>query len=173
MRTRTIILVIAFTAMTAAVAFAGSDILGRDVAEMGVFEEVSGTLAYEESEWSLKNSFGTYELHLGPIGHEGSLPFADGADATTYGFVLEEHIAPISVTTVDGTYEFWSESRNPGWAGEGERRNAVADRPADAPVARGKSVDNREMTQSFGSGSARQDSDRGYRNQDLRPGRGR
>ena len=172
MRTRTIIMVIALTAITATVAFAGSDILGRDVAEAGVLDEVSGTLACNDAEWFLKSPDGTYELHLGPVGHDGSLPFVDGAEATTYGFVLEGHIAPMSVTTADETYDFWGESRDPGWAGNGERQNAVADRPADAAVGRGKAVADGEMIQRSGSGLAREDTGRGYRKQDLRQGRG-
>jgi len=172
MRTQTFILVVAITAMTATVAFAGSDILGRTVAETGVLEHASGTLQYNNGEWFLENSIGTYELHLGPLGHD-TLPFTNGAEATTYGFVLKEHIAPVSVATGNETYEFWREERYPGWAGEGERQNVASDRPEDAPVARGKAVDDNEMNRRSNSGFSRENTERGFQNQDLRPGRGR
>ena len=147
MRTRTMMMVVALAAIVALGVFAGDEILGRDVARGGSLQDVSGSLLYDGNEWFLTDAATTYELHMGPYGHDETLPFVDGAGAVVQGFVLDEHIAPLQVITGSETHEFWHESRYPLWAGNGALRNA--------------------------GGSARDDFEPAYRNQDLRPGRGR
>ena len=174
MRTRTVMMVIALGAVLVFGAFAGDEILGRDVARGGELRTVSGSLLYDRDEWLIDASSGTFELHMGPLGHDETLPFADGSAAVVRGFALGEHLAPIWVATGDETYEFWFEERFPRWAGDGARRNAdEAERddsgarrlamdepsPVDAPV--------------FGGGFERDGFEPAYRNRIGRPGRGR
>ena len=174
MRTRTVMMAIALGAVLVFGAFAGDEILGRDVARGGELRTVSGSLLYERNEWFIDASAGTFELHMGPLGHDETLPFVDGSAAVVRGFALGEHLAPIWVATGDETYEFWFEERFPRWAGNGARRNAdEAERddfgarrlamdepsPADAPV--------------LGGGFEREGFEPAYRNRTDRPGRGR
>ena len=125
MRTRTMVMVIALGAIAAAGAFAEEELRGRDVARDGRLATVSGVLRYDGSEWFLAANDGSFELHLGPFGHDESLPFTEGAEVIVRGFVLGEHIAPLWVTAGDETYDFWHEMRYPRWAGSGARMSAV------------------------------------------------
>ncbi|TVQ17829.1 MAG: hypothetical protein EA382_18410 [Spirochaetaceae bacterium] len=174
MRTRTVMMVIAIGAVLASGAFAGDEILGRDVARGGELRTVSGSLLYDRNEWFIDASSGTFELHMGPLGHDEGLPFVDGSAAVVRGFALGEHIAPIWVATGDETYEFWFEQRFPRWAGEGARRNAdEADR--DDYGARRLAMDDPAPASSsgFAGGFDRDGFEPAYRNQTQRPGRGR
>jgi len=112
-------------------------------------------MRYMNKEWFLECEETTYELHMGPIGHEGELPFREGTTTSVSGFVYGEHIAPIVVANQGTESRFWNENRTPSWAGQGDRRNAVTDPEsgANAPEPR--------------SGLA----ERGYRN--APPGAGR
>jgi hypothetical protein len=101
------------------------------------------------------------------VGREGGFSFSDGATAQVHGFVTPDHIAPISIVSAGRTAEFWHADRYPLWAGSGDRRNAVD----PATGARAAADDDTR-----GLGAARQTDDTfegGFRNQDLRPGRGR
>ena len=130
--------------------------LGHDVAREGRLMEVVGSLQYQDDEWYLNARGSVYELHMGVIGHEGGTPFSDGATAEVYGFLIPGHIAPIRVVSAGQTVEFWHADGYPLWAGSGERAITADD------VTRGL--------------SAAQDTDetreRGFRNQDSRPGQG-
>ncbi len=99
---------------------------GRTVAEKGIRGSVSGVLVYEKSEWYLKDGNKTYDLHLGLYGHDetktGSL--GEGDSATVEGFILENHIAPVTLVSNGKTYRFRSENGSPLWAGQGNRRNS-------------------------------------------------
>jgi len=67
--------------------------------------------------------------------------------------VMPDHIAPIRVMSGGQTAEFWHADRYPLWAGSGDRRNAV-----DPTTGARATTD-----ETF---------ERGFRNQDLRPGQG-
>ncbi|MDX9802211.1 MAG: hypothetical protein RBT69_12845, partial [Spirochaetia bacterium] len=100
---------------------------GRTVAEKGSRGTVSGTLLYQDSEWYLQAGEKTYDLHMGLYGHDekmtGTMKAGDAAKVD--GFMLEDHIAPVSIVTGGKTYNFRDKSGNPLWAGKGGRRNAV------------------------------------------------
>jgi hypothetical protein len=149
---RTMVVLMVLAAMVATVPLFA--MTGRDVAAEGRLATLSGDLLSEDNEWFLVAPDGRYEIHLGPLGHEGTLPFADGTAATLRGFVLPEHIAPITVSADGQSFEFWHEERYPLWAGSGDRKNAV---------------DDDRLTET----APRLSSDRSFRNQDSRPGRGR
>ncbi len=169
MRTRTkIISVVLATLIVGTVAADAVAEIGRDVASEGRLTDISGSLAYHDNEWFLHAPDGRYEVHMGPFGHDGALAFTEGASVDMRGFVIPEHIAPVTVTIDDHVYEFWHEERYPLWAGTGERQNAVDEHSAD-----------RDDSQGLGRGlamaqeEAREDFEPQYRNQDQRPGRGR
>lgn len=142
--------------------------VGRDVAREGSLTDVVGTLRYQDNEWYLDARGSTYELHMGIFGHEDGLPFSDGATAEVYGFVMPSHIAPIRVVSGGQAVEFWHADRYPLWAGSGERRNAV---DPDTGVRANTAED---AGRGLGaSGNTDDTFERGFRNQDLRPGQGR
>ena len=141
------------------------EIVGRDVAREGNLMDVAGTLQYEDNEWYLNTGADIYELHMGALGHEGGFAFSDGAAADVHGFVMPDHIAPISIVAGGQTAEFWHADRYPLWAGSGQRRNAVD--PATGERA------TTDETRGLGAGRQTDDTfERGFRNQDLRPGQG-
>ncbi len=185
MRTRTIVLTFALSALIAGGVLAGDDVLGRDVARDGAYMSLAGRLLYEHNEWFLRTPESSVELHMGPYGHDESLPFVDGADALVRGFVIPNHMAPISVETGGEQHEFWNEGRYPLWAGSGERRNAVetaarGEAPGrrisalgrSAAAAEGESDDSDEATTPPGW-AWRDDFEPARRNQEARPGQGR
>ena len=142
--------------------------VGRDVAREGNLMDVAGTLQYQDDEWYLEARGSVYELHMGVFGHEGGLPFSDGATAEVHGFVTPDHIAPIRIVSGGQTVEFWHPDRHPLWAGSGERRNAVD--PASG--TRANTAD--DATRGLGASGDTDDTfERGFRYQHLRPGQGR
>ena len=161
-------------------ATADEELVGRDVAREGTLQTVDGTLRYQDDEWYLSAGRRVYELHMGPFGHDESLALRDGSLARVEGFVVGDHIAPLSLVSEGVTHEFWHADRYPLWAGAGNRRNAVdaagqgASRPADAGVR--ALAFNRAGTVAASARTPAQSGDsfeRGFRNQDLRPGIGR
>ena len=177
MRTRTIGMVIALSAILTLGVFAGDAVLGRDVARDGRLVTMSGSLVYEMDEWMLRTGDSSYELHMGPFGHDESLSFTDGADARIRGFVIPDHMAPILVETEGRRYEFWHQGRYPLWAGSGERRHAVEEGPADRDDVDGRRMmflDQEPAPETEPRGWAWEDDfEPARRNQDARPGRGR
>ena len=173
MRTRTMVTGIALIAIVAAGVFASDTVLGRDVARDGSPAVLAGSLVFDQEEWFLRTDEGTYELHMGPLGHDGSLPWSDGSGAVVKGFALPDHLAPISVETDDGTVEFWHESRYPLWAGDGARRNAVEDGHDGLALRRFAPAED-ELTSDAPRGRTERDEQEPlFRNQVARPGRGR
>ena len=142
--------------------------VGRDVALEGSLTDVTGTLRYQDDEWYLNAGGSVYELHLGVFGHEVGLPFSDGATAEVNGFVTSDHFAPIRIASGGQTVEFWHPDRYPLWAGSGERRNAVD--PASGVRANTADDATRGLR---ASGDTDDTFERGFRYQDLRPGKGR
>ena len=100
---------------------------GRTVADKGSRVTVSGTLLYKDSEWYLQSGDNVYDLHLGLYGHDENMTgtMNAGESAKVEGFMLENHIAPVSIVSGGETYNFRDKSGNPLWAGKGVRRNAV------------------------------------------------
>ena len=176
-RTRLISAVIAAFVIFGVAADAAA-LTGRDVARDGELTRLKGTLEYRDNEWFLDTPGGSYEVHMGPLGHEESSAFSTGALAHVWGFAIPEHIAPISVTTDGDVYEFWHEERYPLWAGNGDRRNAAEDRGSDGAGrtegSRGLAVGRAEEQQFPGkSAGSEEELEPRFRNQDQRPGQGR
>lgn len=92
---------------------------GRDVAAAGVFGTVEGFLFTEKGEWYLSSDGTTYEIHMGNLGHSGSIQLEEGAYAKAEAFIMDTHLAPVSLETGENTYHFWTEDRRPVWAGSG------------------------------------------------------
>ncbi len=177
MRTRTTAMVIALSALVVLAAFAGDAVLGRDVARDGSIVTLSGSLLYEMDDWMLSTDDGRYELHMGPYGHDESLPLVAGADAWVRGFAIPGHVAPIQIETAGRRLSFWHQGRYPLWAGSGERRHAVEEGPADRDGIDGRRMmflDQRSEAEAEPRGWAWEDDfEPAYRHQDARPGRGR
>ena len=107
MRTRiTIIAAVLALFVAATITADPAAVIGRDVAQEGSLTDLSGSLVYRDNEWFLNAGDGLYEIHMGPFGHDESLPFTEGAMVEIRGFVLPEHIAPVRVTTGGETYKF-------------------------------------------------------------------
>ena len=195
MRTRMMViaLVLALVAVGAVTADDTAP-LGRDVARDGQLSTVSGTLAYRSEEWFLDAQRESYELHMGPYGHDESLPFISGAEAVVRGFVVPNHIAPITVATSGETHRFWNEGRYPLWAGSGALRNSVTENGGERlgiengrGLAFGRLSDDERLGRAAEAnaiadapqtddGPGRRvaaETEPRFRNRDLRPGQGR
>ncbi len=185
MRTRTMVLILGLSGLIAGGVLAGDAVLGRDVARDGAYASLSGSLLYEHDEWLLETKDASLELHMGPYGHDESLPFVAGAEAMVRGFVIPGHMSPISVETGGEQHDFWHEGRYPLWAGNGERRNAVetaarGEAPGRQIAAVGQSAGATRAETDEGDEAAippgwawRDDFDPARRNREERPGRGR
>lgn len=97
------------------------DPLGREVARYGTMESIRGELRFENGEWYLAGDDVTYELHMGPAGHDTDDLFEQGSRADVRGFVYRDHIAPVLIESTSGPVSFWDEGRYPLWAGSGNR----------------------------------------------------
>ncbi|MBN1525076.1 MAG: hypothetical protein JW904_11365 [Spirochaetales bacterium] len=117
-----------------------ADVVGRDVADNGIEKTLSGTLKSEDGEWYLVSGGATYEVHLGRIGNDLNGGLKDGNAATINGFVLDNHIAPITVESAGKTLAVWTKDRIPSWAGNGDRKNEVT---GNERFDRGSMNDNR------------------------------
>ena len=108
-------------------AFNTADPDGRTVAEKGTKGSVSGILDYADSEWYLKAGDKTYDLHLGLFGHDEktTASLKAGDKAHVEGFILDNHIAPISLSSNGKTYNFRAQDGRPLWSGQGSNRNAA------------------------------------------------
>lgn len=93
------------------------DPVGREVSTHGVLGTLSGTIYTMKDEWFINDSGVSYEMHLGPIGHDNPDMFIDNSQGTARGFIFMDHISPITVDTSYGTFTFWREDRFPLWAG--------------------------------------------------------
>lgn len=179
------VLVLVLSGLIAGGVLAGDDVLGRDVARDGAYSSLSGSLLYEQNEWFLQTDDASLELHMGPYGHDESLPFVDGSETMVRGFVIPGHMSPISVETGGEQYDFWHEERYPLWAGSGERRNAVEEaargeapgrriaavgQSAGTPAAEAEEADEAAIPPGW---AWRDDFEPARQNQDQRPGRGR
>jgi hypothetical protein len=102
------------------------DLLGREVVEKGETTTLSGTLAYDDGEWYLESGEELVQIHLGNQAYLDSigLELTAGEEASVYGFLAENNIAPITITLGADAYRLRDESGFPLWAGAGERRNA-------------------------------------------------
>ena len=96
------------------------DPLGREVAAFGTLKTLDGILQYFHDEWHLEADSVMYELHMGPTGHDSEDLFPQGTAAAVRGFVLNDHISPVSIRTAELEVRYWTEERHSVWAGSGE-----------------------------------------------------
>lgn len=100
-----------------------SDRTGREVAETGALQSLSGTLAEQDGEWYLDAGAGRFLLHLGNESYveETGLDLRAGASAGVRGFVDGEEVSVVSVTVAGETYALRTDDGRPLWAGGGRR----------------------------------------------------
>lgn len=128
--TITLLMVLSVTAGILADDIADKDIVeqGRILTVDGVFEVEDGEHGEhgEHSELYLKTDDTTYTVHLGQEWYTEQIGFPkkSGASATIRGFVVAEHIAPLTIVVQGRTYVFRDENGAPAWAGRGNRDNA-------------------------------------------------
>ncbi|GEM_PF-1873886 len=96
---------------------------GKSLAEQGLLETRSGTLAYRSGEWYLESEEGSYLLHFGNKVYleETGIDLAEGETCTVRGFFLEDEGAVMEATMRGDTYRFRADDGMPLWAGRGER----------------------------------------------------
>ncbi len=102
------------------------DPVGREVSMYGVLGTLTGNIYTMKGEWFINDSGISYEMHMGPIGHDTPDMFIDNTPGTATGFIYKDHIAPITVETANGTFSFWREDGFPLWAGGEGGANRVA-----------------------------------------------
>lgn len=101
-------------------ATAAEEIKGKDVVAGGTVQTLSGTLKADGGhEWLLVTAQETYEMHLGPGAYRESKKFvlSEGQKADVKGFVLEKHIAPITIQTGKAAIVLRNEDGKAAWAG--------------------------------------------------------
>jgi hypothetical protein len=106
---------------------AASEQSGKSVVETGTLGELSGTLAYDGSEWYLETGSARFILHFGNSAYVEStgIDLREGETIDVRGFVSGEEIAVAAARTGDGVYTFRSEDGRPLWAGNGRRDNQI------------------------------------------------
>ena len=153
--TRVLVLSILLIGSAAAGAFA-ADLVGREVVDQGTIGTVNGTLVYHDSEWFIDTEYGLFLVHLG--NHDfvdgTGMELSEGDKATVYGFIAGQDIAAVNVTLGSEVYALRSEDGFPLWAGSGGMRN-------------------QETGEGMGRNRIESTDERGYKNRDDRPGRGR
>lgn len=153
--TRVLVLSILLIGSAAAGVFAG-DLVGREVVDQGTIGTVTGTLVYQDSEWFIDAEEGLFLVHLG--NHDfvdgTGMELIEGDEATVYGFIVDQDIAAVNVTLGAEVYTLRSEDGFPLWAGSGSMRN-------------------QETGEGMGRNRTESTNERGYKNRDNRPGRGR
>ena len=94
------------------------EIKGKDIAKKGTLTDLSGSLKYEGSEWYLVSEEKSFQIHLGPKSYLESINFklTEGDQAEIKGFVLNDHIAPCTITTAGKSIELRDENGRPAWA---------------------------------------------------------
>lgn len=120
------LLVLVIGALVAVALFADGVYTGSDYVRMGKLGSINGTLAEEGGEWYLETAQVTYEVHLGnyEVLYPDGLGLEAGAQATVQGFIYEDQVSAVSVTTAAGTWKFRSVEGTPLWAGRGQGQNA-------------------------------------------------
>jgi len=131
---RRFILVLCFLAAAAGV-FASEALAGRDYVRLGKLGSVTGTLRQEAGEWYLRTPNLEYAIHLGNYGivYPEGISLESGSSAEVKGFIYENHVSAVSVTSDGKTWNFRDQDGRPAWAGGGRGRNEYA--PNGAPKA--------------------------------------
>ena len=95
------------------------EIKGKDIVKKGGLTVLSGYLKYERGEWYLVSGEKSFQIHLGPKNYLKSINFrlTEGNQAEIKGFVLNDHIAPCTITTDGKSIELRDENGRPAWAG--------------------------------------------------------
>jgi hypothetical protein len=95
------------------------EIKGKDIIKKGTLMVMSGSLKYEGGEWHLVSKENSFQIHLGPKSYLDSLGFklTEGDQVEIKGFVLDDHIAPCTITTGGKSIELRDENGRPAWAG--------------------------------------------------------
>ncbi len=98
-----------------------SELKGNEIVTLGSLDTLSGTLTEDAGEWYLQTGDSLYALHLGNHDYLDSLDLnlKERESATVFGFVYEQDIAPVTLTSGEITYCFRSEDGRPLWAGRG------------------------------------------------------
>lgn len=105
---------------------AGERVLGREIVEIGEYNNFSGTVFFKHGEWFLRVSDNiVYELHLGNKDHQKRISFEmrDGMTVSVNGFLYEDDIAVVSIEIEGELYSFRDRDGSPLWSGQGEHRN--------------------------------------------------
>lgn len=94
---------------------------GRDFVALGELHWIEGLLFTEDDEWFLRDDDEVYEVHLGDHTYreELGLHLEEGKEASIYGFLYEDDMAVVSLTTDGETYYFRTEQGTPLWGAFG------------------------------------------------------
>lgn len=116
-------LLVAFSA--AATVWASGSLSGRDIVDAGSKVTLSGILAEEDGEWSLKTEDKTYAVHLGNYGvlYPEGLGLKAGEQASVSGFLAGDELSAISLASHGAAFTFRKDDGTPLWAGKGNNRN--------------------------------------------------
>ena len=129
---RRFILVLCFFAAAAGV-FAGEALLGRDYVRLGKLGSLTGTLREEMGEWYLTSTSREYAIHLGNYGimYPDGILLESGSSAVVKGFVYENHVSAVSITSDGKTWNFRDEYGRPAWSGRGRNADTASVKPEE------------------------------------------
>jgi len=98
-----------------------SERTGRDVADAGTLQTLSGTLASDDTEWYLDSADGRFLLHLGNASYveQTGVVLEAGETAVVRGIVDADEVSVVSLEIDGKTFAFRSEDGRPLWAGGG------------------------------------------------------
>ena len=130
MHTRTVIIALVIGLILIGGTWARTpETVGSDAAEAGATATVTGTLQQDDCAWTLQSATDVYRIMLGRFSRSSEIKLSDGQQASVYGFVMGEAIAPITLTTDGQEYQLWSEDGRPVWArGRNDRQTTGRDR---------------------------------------------
>jgi hypothetical protein len=110
--------------------FASSALRGSDYVRLGVSGSVTGTLKESDGEWFLTTKEAReYAVHLGnyEVLYPEGIALYTGSQASVKGFMYENEISAVSVSSDGNTWKFRNADGRPLWSGEGNRQNANSD----------------------------------------------
>lgn len=92
---------------------------GREIVDSGKKIEIHGDLKIIENELYLIDGNKEFQVHLGPEEYSKEIGFIKKAAAKVsfYGYILDTHLAPITLSIGDDTFEFWDPEGKPLWRG--------------------------------------------------------
>lgn len=115
------ILVLLFVSSTSIFA----DLRGRDLTTKGEIKTFTGVVKIENSEWYLLSGNNKYLVHKGPEFYleEIGIIINENDTISVNGYVVNNEITPIKITSNQKDYSFRDNSGRPLWAGRGQGRN--------------------------------------------------